>query len=85
MTPETQNSKLGVINCIAYFGLLYFEMYLRFYDVSLCDCHVLATLFMNWCKTFVTQEAFKAGKNVPFVMKLQIYKLEETTDCFFCT
>ena len=69
MTPETHNSKLGVINCIAYLGLLYFDMYLCFCDVSLCECHVLATLFMNWCKTFVMQEIFEAGKNVSFVLK----------------
>jgi hypothetical protein len=69
MTPETQNSKLGVINCIDYFGLLYFEMYLCFCDVSLCDCHVLAMLFMNWYKTYVTQEVLKAGKNVSFILK----------------
>jgi hypothetical protein len=69
MTPETQNSKLGLINCIAYFGLLYFEMFLRFCDVSLCDCHVLATLCMNWYKTCVIQEVLKAGKSVSFILK----------------
>jgi len=69
MTPETQNSKLGVIYCIAYFGLLYFEMYLRFCDVSLYDCHVLATLFMNCYKTCVMQEVLMAGKSVSFTLK----------------
>jgi len=69
MTPETQNSKLWVINRIAYFGLLYFEMFLHFCDVSLCDCHVLATSFMNWYKTCVIQDVLKAGKSVYFILK----------------